>query len=428
MLHLLPSFKHWGLLWLALTQAAHATPPDWTAWLKTDPRVSAAQASYQAKLTEADGAWSAYLPTVRGIGSSGTSHASDPLTRDGRKRTHGIEIEQPIPIFGRESARVELARVAVRVEAAEVQRVEQTVLSELLEALVAVDTAKAALALRRQIQANGALQAAAAREAVAGGGLKLTEERQILSRQAQTRAQLARAMADLATAQARLLHLLPLGTQPPASLPGWQDFWKAPFTVQSLEGAALAGAPALLKIRAEAEQAGAEHTLARTEYWPKLSLSYQNTKGSTGGVPSDNQSVFFSLNMPLYEGGSTASRVQSAAFRWTAAQERAAYEERMTRQRVTDAWEHWRAADDMVQAWAESEREEQESVSLVAAQLAVGGTTRFGLLRAQQSQLETQLQGVEYRSQRELALIRLLLEAGALTPGGSPHPIQKKDP
>jgi Outer membrane efflux protein len=92
---------------------------------QADPRILSARALYQAKQAEAEGALAAYRPTLRSTGSLGNVANQDPLQREGSKRSFGLELEQPIPLFGRESSRVDLARVAVQVEAAELKWVER---------------------------------------------------------------------------------------------------------------------------------------------------------------------------------------------------------------------------------------------------------------------------------------------------------------
>ena len=403
-------------LFFVLNQfSVHAAGLDWSAWLQAEPRIKAATASYQAKLAEAEGAWSVYLPTLRGTGSAGNSRSQDPLTRDGRKHTFGLELEQPIPLFGRESARVELARVAARVEETELRRVEQAVVSELLESLISVNTAKSALALRVRLARNLAEQAIAVHAAVAGGGMKLTEARLIQSRVVQAQALRSRAEADLSAAQTKVKRLLPDTPAPtPLDADALRTWWQAALTQDAFEAAALQSAPALRKAQAEAEQAGAEYAVTRADLWPKLSVTLQAQKGSFGGVSADSRSVYFGVSVPLYEGGASFSRVDSAAHRHAAAQSRTEQERRMTLERVSEAWTRWQAAQLMAQAWQESEREEEESVKLTSQQLAGGATTQIGLFKAWQTLLETRLQGVDHRAQQDLAWLRLLHEAGAL--------------
>ena len=95
----------------------------------------------------------------------------------------------------------------------------------------------------------------------------------------------------------------------------------------------------------------------------------------------------------------------------------------MTIQRIAEAWARWRAAEAMASAWRESELQEEEAIGLTEEQLAGGAATHIGLLRARQTWLETLVQGVDYRSQRDLAWVRLMQEAGALdlTPAALNH-------
>lgn len=388
--------------------------------LESDPRVLSARATYQSRQVEAEGAFSAYLPIVRGTGSAGSSKSSDPLTRDGSKRVYGLEMEQPIPLFGRESAQVGLARVAVKIEEAEVKRVGQAVLADVLEAILDAAARKEALALRERLVANLREQSAAVRETVAGGGMKATEQRLIQSRAAQSEALRARAAAELAAAEARLQRMLP-GTSPRLDTHLLHRWWAGALTLEALQEAALQDAPTLLKARALAEQATAEHTVARADLWPKLSLTVQGQKGSFGAASADSSSIFLGFSAPLYEGGSSLSRVDSAAHRSNAARENAAQEQRMTAQRIAEAWAHWRAAEAMALAWRESEQQDEQAVHLTEMQLAGGAATQLVLLRARQTWLETVLQGGDYRSQRDVAWVRLLLESGGLTLASIEH-------
>jgi len=409
-----------GLLLCCLLVSNASSAADFSSVLRnavaSDPRVLAARSIYQSKLVEAEGAWSAYLPVLRGTGSAGSSQSSDPLVRDGSKKVYGLELEQPIPLFGRESARVELARVAVRVEESEVKRVEQAVVGEALEAILGIGTAKETLALRERLAVNLREQVAAVRETVAGGGMKATEERLIQSRAAQSDALRARAAADLAAAEARLKRLMPEAT-PVVKLEDYElrRWWRGPLTLEAMEAAAMQTSPPLLKAQAEADQASAEHAVARADLWPKLSVTMQKQAGTFGAASADSQAIFLGVSVPIYEGGASVSRADSSAHRQSAAKDRAMQEGRMTTQRIAEAWARWLAAEAMALAWRESERQEEEAVKLTEEQLAGGGATQVGLLRAKQTWLETQAQGVDYRSQRDVAWVRLMQEAGALT-------------
>ena len=107
--------------------------------------------------------------------------------------------------------------------------------------------------------------------------------------------------------------------------------------------------------------------------------------------------------------------IESAQYRLSAARERAIQENKITRQRVAEAWEQLQASNTMVQAWDTAEKQEAEGIALTEKQLVSGGATQIVLLKLRQSLLETQIQGVQYRAQKQLAWITLLNEAGVLT-------------
>lgn len=416
----------YGLLLYALV--AFTAAPVWAVELpiliqhqvEADPRILSARALHQSKLVEAEGALSVYRPTLRGTGSLGNVGNQDPLQRQGRKRSVGLELEQPIPVFGREAARVALARVAVQVEAAEVTRVEQAVVGEVLETMLGLGAAQDALALRERVAANLREQLVAVQATVAGGGMKVTEERMVQSRAAQQAALRARTAADVAAATARLARLLP-GAAAVQRLQAQElrAWWRGAVTQQAMEQGAMQSAPTLRKAQAEAEMAGAEYALARSDLWPKLSLTMNKQVGRFGDASAGSHAIFLGVTAPLYDGGATTSRVDSAVFKHAAAKDKAEYERRMTGQRVAEAWVRWQGAQAIALAWQESVQQEAEAVGLTQEQLAAGAATQLVLLRAQQTWLEAMLQSADYAQQRDLAWVRLLQEAGAL---GLTHP------
>lgn len=383
--------------------------------VRQDPRVQSAVELGNAKRLGVNMARAGYLPVLRGNGSVGSTKSNDPLVRDGSKRTFGLELEQPIPVFGREAAKVAEAESAVSVQSAEVRLVEQIVLSEILDALVAAETAERVWALRGQLTENLANQVKFTRLAVADGGLKATEERLLASHAAQAGALRSMSQADRAAAQLRLKRLLPGVAQAPAvaalNMPGW---WTGPQTLEALEAAAVEKSPALLKAQAEADRAQAELDTAEADKLPRLSLNLQGTRGKFGDASADAHAVFVGLSVPLFEGGAPTSRAQAAAHRLAAAQAQAEFETRLARERVAEAWLRWQSANEVVAAWDKVESEEAASVALAKEQVAKGGATVIGLLKTQESQLEAGIQAATARAQRDGAWVKLMLESGTL--------------
>ena len=387
--------------------------------MEMDPRVLAAQAMHRAKQAELEMARAAYLPVVKGTGLVGALESQDPLSRDGTKKTLGLEVEQAIPVFQHESTRLALARAAAAVEEAEVQRMRQSVLAEMLEIVLNVQAARETLVLRTLLLINLREQFAAVREAVACGGERLTQEKLVRSRLSQTEALWERAASDLGNSLWSLRQRLALtGTDKHPNIvvdeAEMYRWWYAPLSLEMLENIAAQTAPALLKAQAEVESARAEQAIARSDRLPSLSVSLQGQRGTFGTSSADSQSAFLGLNIPLYDGGAGSSRVDSATQRLQAARERAHQEARQTSQRLADAWNRWKSAATLAQAWRASEQDEAATVQLSEEQLVGGAHTEMGVLRVRQSWLETRLQGVDYRTQKQIAWVRLMQETGVL--------------
>lgn len=400
------------LLWNAAV--AGSVPEVLREAVHSDARVQSARSQLQARQVEASGARSVYKPTIRSTGSVGSSRTNDPLTRDGSKRVYGLEVEQPIPLFGRESSRVKLADETLRVEEQDVLAVEQAVLAELLELVLEHAARREMLSLREQHAAMAADQAAAGREAMAGGGLKATELALIQSRAVQAQTLLAGAKADFSIADAKLRQRFATAPVPPWAVADFDAWWPVPTTKALLTEQAMLLSASLRKAQGLADLAEAEHTVARADLWPKVSVNVQWQQGSFGTSSADSRSIFLGLSAPLYEGGAGATQAESAAFRAQAARETVLYERRHVEQRVDEAWARWQAAEAMVLAWREAVSAEKEMVDLTAQQLANGAATRIGLLQATQSWTEALLQSAEQRWKRDAAKVKLLLESGLL--------------
>jgi outer membrane protein TolC len=78
--------------------------------LKSDPRILSVQAVIRANQSDVDAAYASYYPVIRGNSSFGRFSNDDPLSRDGDKKIVGLELEQPIPIFGIEQSLVRNAK------------------------------------------------------------------------------------------------------------------------------------------------------------------------------------------------------------------------------------------------------------------------------------------------------------------------------
>ncbi len=380
-----------------------------------DPRVLSVRSNLQALQVEADGSISAYLPTVRGNGSAGKLNNSDPLSRDGTKSVYGLDISQPIPLFGHESTRVDLAHRVLLVEEAEVMRMEQSVLFEILESLLEYSMRKEILSVREKQVVAMSEQTSAAKKSLEGGGLKATESTMIQSSAIRTNVLFAQAKADFSIADSKVRQYFPDGIPLIHDMAVFLNYWPVLLSRESAIDAALLSSPSLLKAQAAAEQTQAEYAVAKTDLFPKISINLQWQEGSFGDASADSWGFFLNLDAPLYEGGANFTRSKSAAFKSSAAKESARHEYWQLLKRIEGAWISWKASSDMAQVFNETETLDSNVVSLTQDLLSAGAATRISFLQAQQSLFETVLKGIEYRWLRDVTYVRLLHESGLLS-------------
>jgi outer membrane protein len=150
---------------------------------------------------------------------------------------------------------------------------------------------------------------------------------------------LLQARADLATAQANLGRQIgvdqPVRAQPDTATPGLPD-------TTGLRASALATAPLVDQAEAQARGAGARTWTARSQYWPSLSVSYNDGRTGTGSpqLPLFNSyresfSWRFGLSWTLFNGFQREQAQVSASVARDAANARAADARRQVNAQLT---------------------------------------------------------------------------------------------
>nr|VFJ58757.1 MAG: Outer membrane protein TolC [Candidatus Kentron sp. DK] len=385
--------------------------------MDTDPRIRSAMSMVESRTSDVRGAYAAYLPTVSGTGSLGDITNEDPLVRSGKKDVLGLEIAQPIPLFGKEKAVVKSAKATLWAEKTELGRIRQEVLFEILDTAVQAASLKKVHELRLELEQNMSAQAKGIRSSVRGGGARLTDLGLVRGRLSQATARRANAEADAGSAVMRLASLVPrfeagrmlreeiqlneLGIQIPPSL-------------DDALTQAMAYSVVVSKAQAEMEKARAERDIARAERWPKLTVNAQWQRGSFGDVSADSRALFLGLNIPFFEGGARRAATRSANYRYEAARETLTQEMRDTEQQVRELWARWQALQSTCISWELSVAEQSSTLGLTRQQMAGGGATSIDVLRAKAILLESRIQGVERRMERDRVRLRLLSKIGLL--------------
>jgi outer membrane protein TolC len=402
------------------TSASFAIATDWPTIIQqavaTDPRMLSAKSLVQARQEEVKGAYAVYLPVISGNGSLGDVKNDDPLVRQGNKQTIGLDIQQPLPLFGREKTQVALAKTAKYQEELELSLVQQQVTAEILEALLTLQSSQRKSLLFQQQLNVVQQQVRALEEAIAGGGAKLTDLRLLQMQTSQLKARVMQQQTEYLAAKMRVERLLPELQVPQLIQDDILRVWQTTLPQQMTELLTQQNDVLIIKkAQAHVQQAEQESALAKAELWPRFSINAQYQRGKFGEAPATSNSVFLGLEAPLYQGGQGQGRFKSANYRYDAAKETLSQEKKAYEQRVTEEWTQWQGLKQILTTWSESQTQAMENVKLVDIQMKEGAATILDMLKAQESVLETRLQGADYVLQERMAVVRLLQELNLLS-------------
>ena len=385
--------------------------------LESDPRILSAEAEIRASQSELDGSYAAYYPVIRANGTYGSVENEDPLQRDGDKRVYGLEIEQPLPFFGRESASVDIVKTDVRLKELELERVRQAVFAEVLEAAITVRAKLSTLRLRELMVDNLFSQAGHLKDSIAGGGAKLNEYYLAQSEWIQMQVQKAQAQTDHSAALEKLRSLAPAVTIDREFMAADLDTLGLPTMPREFELAlsdSWSRSPTLLLAGSALKKAQAEHAFAKVSVWPKLSLNYSIQRGTFGEATADTNSISVNLNVPLFEGGSSTAKMTTAMHRVESQREKLDQQRRLHSQQLQEIWSRWKSAIQMVEVLQTAKQQVQNIVDAIQVQLASGANTVLAELSARLILIETELNGVDQGVQRDQAFVQLLHQMGYL--------------
>jgi outer membrane protein len=390
--------------------------------LESDPRILSAQAEIQASQSQVDGSYAAYYPVIRANGTYGSVENEDPLQRDGDKRIYGLEIEQPLPFFGRESASIDIVKTDGRLKELELERVRQAVFAEVLEAAITLRAKLSTLRLRELMVDNLFSQAGHLKDSVAGGGAKLNEYYLAQSEWIQMQVLKAQAQAEHSAALEKLRGLAPgvtidrefMAADPSTLDTSTLGLPTMPREFELALSDSWSRSPTLLLAGSALKKAQAEHAFAKMSVWPKLSLNYSIQRGTFGEATADTNSISVNLNVPLFEGGSSTAKMTTAMHRVESQREKLDQQRRLHSQQLQEIWSRWKSAIGMVEVLQTAKQQVQNIVGAIQVQLASGANTVLAELSARLILIETELNEIDQGVQRDQAFVQLLHQMGYL--------------
>jgi len=393
------------------------------ATYQNNPQLQAEQRALKATDENYNQAFSGYRPQMSLQGSYGRVYEDSDRSFTGARtnrtpRSYGVLLEQPLYRGGRTAADTARAFSTVRQGRATLQRREQEVLLQAVQAYVGVLRAQAVVKLNENNEEVLRRNLEATQDRFRVGEVTLTDVAQAESRVARAEASKINAKGVLTTALATFKQVTGLDAQAldtPAralDLPGQLD---AALKI------ALAENPRVLAAHYARKAAEQTVRLQKGFLLPEVSLNARLNQAEDesvlGGVTNTAQAIA-QLTVPLYQSGAEYSRVREAT--QLAAQQRALLlqEQRSVREETVRAWDSLETAKAQIESLNAEIRAAEIAVEGVRQEAMVGSRTVLEVLDAEQELLDARVRLVSAEADKTVAQYSLLSVIGRLTAAG----------
>ncbi len=399
---------------------------------QTNPTIRAERARLKATRESKAQAWAGALPQISATGvynkvdSSQTglifSQPTDPPGSVGSNDSNfntlsaAVNAEQPIFTGFRNFNAIKQAAARVRAGGAQLVATEQQVLNDVATAYFNVQRN---MAVHRLTTKNVAVlfrqqEMAAVRFEV--GEITRTDVAQADARLAGARAELSRALGDLAVARATYAQLV---GQAAGELEAVEYLPDLPETLDAAQALAFEFAPAAVGAREQAEISRRQVAIARGALLPSVSLTagYQYAEEPSSFIDNDEQFAYGArATVPLFLGGINYSRVREAKALHSSDRSRLLEAERLVTAQVTAAWERLVAARAIIVSATASVDANRLALEGVTQEALVGARTTLDVLDAEQELLNSEVTLVSAEYDAQAAAYGLLAAVGVLTP------------
>lgn len=393
---------------------------------QTNPTIRAERARLKATRESKAQAWAGALPQISGTGSyqrvdsSQTANftGSGPMPIDSKLNTlsAGVNAEQPIFTGFRNFHAIKQAAARVRAGGAQLVATEQQILNDVATAYFNVQRNMAVHRLTTQNVAVLFRQQEMASVRFEVGEITRTDVAQADARLAGARAELSRALGDLAVARATYAQLV---GQAAGELEAVEYLPDLPETLDAAKALAQEFAPAAVGAREQAEISRRQVGIARGALMPSVSLTagYQYTEEPSSFIGVDEQFAYGArATVPLFAGGANYSRVREAKALHSSDRSLLLEAERLVTAQVTAAWERLSAARAIIVSAAASVEANQLAHEGVTQEALVGARTTLDVLDAEQELLNAEVTLVSAEYEAQAAAYALLAAVGVLTP------------
>lgn len=393
---------------------------------QTNPTIRAERARLKATREAKAQAWAGALPQISGTGSYSrvdssqtanfTGSGAMPIDSKLNTLSAGVNAEQPIFTGFRNFNAIKQAAARVRAGGAQLVATEQQVLNDVATAYFNVQRNMAVHRLTTQNVAVLFRQQEMAAVRFEVGEITRTDVAQADARLAGARADLSRALGDLAVARAGYAQLV---GQAAGELEAVEYLPDLPETLDAAQALAFEFAPAAVGAREQAEVSRRQVGIARGALLPSVSLTagYQYTEEPSAFIDVDEQFAYGArATVPLFAGGANYSRVREAKALHSSDRSRLLEAERLVTAQVTAAWERLAAARAIIVSASASVEANRLAHEGVTQEALVGARTTLDVLDAEQELLNAEVSLVSAEYEAQAAAYALLAAVGILTP------------
>ncbi|MGX9965605.1 TolC family outer membrane protein [Roseomonas sp. F4] len=399
-----------------------------------NPTLQAARAQLRAVDENVPQALAGWRPTVQVAGSVGTAQGRSTSTATGSRvgldrDTASIQgsVSQPLYRGGRTTASTRRAENQVLAQRARLLATEQQVLSDTVNAYVAVirDQEEVRLNINNEQVLTRQLQATNERFRV--GEITRTDVAQAESRLAGTRASRADAEGRLQQSRATFARLV---GQAPQRLVAPQPL-RVPLA-NAAEAGTLAGQNNPNVVAALFDEAAARDLVDVnfSSLLPQVSLNgstFRNDNSTAPDTRATGSQVTANLTVPLYQGGSEYSQVRQARQSAQQARQIVSDQRRAASQQATSAWETLTSARAQVESVRAQIRAAEIALDGVQREAIVGSRTTLDVLNAEQELLNARVSLVRALANVITASHSLAASVGRLTARDLNLPVQIYD-
>lgn len=384
-----------------------------------NPRLLAERARQQADDEAVPQATAGWRPTVTLDGSLGYEHertTPPPTHTNGDNSTVRLTLSQPVFRGFRTLNETRSAEAAVRAGRGKLREIQQDVLLSAATAFMNVIRDKNIRERRRENVQFLLNEVQIANRKFREGELTRTDVAQANTRLHQGRAELAQAKADLAASRAEFASLI--GHLPQKlSKPGHLTHL-LPKRLTDAIRTALDENPKI--ISAEFQVSAAQHDVnaVRGELLPTVNLdaSYERSHNISRLLDrEDRGTVELRMSMPLYNSGTTLSRIRQARATMRQRRQELINTQAITQAEVISAWENRRAAQSRIRSATSSVSAAIASVKGIRIEAAAGERFVSDVLDAQRDLVEARISLARAERDYVVSSFTLVAAIGRLT-------------